>query len=388
MPLRHLTAGESHGPAMFTILEGMPAGLKLNITNINHQLQRRQRGYGSGPRMIIEKDCALIQSGVLEGKTTGAPIALSILNKDHEKWMDKCIPPMTAPRPGHADLAGVLKYRYNDLRPSLERASARETSARVAVGSICRELLKEFGIQLGGYVTSIGNINASFVDISLHERNHLAEKSEVRCPDADSAPKMITAIEATIKAKDTLGGVIEVFATGLPPGLGSHVHWDRRLESRLGAAVLGVQAIKGVEIGTAFENTRKRGTEVQDQIYLEGEKLIRKTNRAGGIEGGTTNGQPLIIRAAMKPVASTLTPQKTVDLFTGEESETTYERSDFCPVPRAVPVVEAVVAFVLADALTEKLGGDSLAEMLPRFAKLRQAKLSDIELDNQPHIFW
>ena len=388
MPLRYLTAGESHGSTMFSILEGMPAGLKIDPEKINHQLARRQRGYGAGPRMKIETDCVLIQSGVLEGKTSGAPIALSIINADHEKWKDQEISPMTAPRPGHADLAGVLKYGYNDLRPSLERASARETSARVAVGSVCRELLNQFGIQLGGYVTSIGNVDASLSAISLLDRSKLAEKSEVRCPDASSSQKMIAAIEATIKAKDTLGGVIEIFAMGLPPGLGSHVHWDRRLESRLGAAVLGVQAIKGVEIGSAFENTRRQGTDVQDQIYLEGEHLIRKTNRAGGIEGGMTNGEPLIIRAAMKPIASTLMPQKTVDLFTGEEAETTYERSDFCPVPRAVPVLEAVIAFVLADALIEKLGGDSIAEMMPRFESLRQARLKDIAMDGKSHRWW
>ncbi len=389
MPLRYLTAGESHGPAMLAILEGMPAGLKIDQDNISHHLQRRQSGYGAGPRMKIEKDKALIQSGVLEETTTGAPIALTIINKDHEKWQDKKITPMTAPRPGHADLAGVVKYGYSDLRPSLERASARETSVRVAVGSICSQLLSEFGITLGGYVASIGTVNAPHSDeISLIEKSRLAEKSDVRCYDALATQQMIVEIEATMQARDTLGGVIEVFATGLPVGLGSHVHWDRRLEARLGAAVLSVQAMKGVEIGPAFENTRARGTQVQDQISLEGEKLTRKTNRAGGIEGGMTNGEPLIIRAAMKPIASTLTAQKTVDIFTGEESETTYERSDFCPVPRAVPVIEAVVAFVLADALIEKLGGDSLSEMLPRFVELKKAKLSDIQLDNQAHIFW
>ena len=366
----------------------MPAGLKIDPEKINRQLARRQRGYGAGPRMKIETDRVLIQSGVLEGKTSGAPIAMSIINADHEKWKNQEISPMTAPRPGHADLAGVLKYGYNDLRLSLERASARETSARVAVGSVCRELLNKFGIQLGGYVTSIGTVEASLSDTSLLDRSKLAEESEVRCPDKISSQKMISAIETTIKAKNTLGGVIEIFAMGLPPGLGSHVHWDRRLEARLGAAVLGVQAIKGVEIGSAFENTRRYGTDAQDQIYLEGENLIRKTNRAGGIEGGMTNGEPIIIRAAMKPIASTLTPQKTVDLFTGEDAETTYERSDFCPVPRAVPVLEAVIAFVLADALIEKLGGDSIAEMMPRFETLRQARLKDIAVNGKSHRWW
>lgn len=388
MPLRYLTAGESHGPGMLAILEGMPAGLKINPENINHQLQRRQRGYGAGPRMKIERDRVLIQSGVLEGRTTGAPIALTILNKDHEKWKEKDIPPMTAPRPGHADLAGVLKYGYKDLRPSLERASARETSARVAVGSLCREFLNEFGIQLGGYVTSLGTVTAPLSEMPLSDRAQRAEESEVRCPDPATARKMVAEIEAVIEARDTLGGVIEVFALGLPPGLGSHVHWDRRLEARLGAAVLGVQAMKGVEIGNAFANTKRPGTGVQDQIRLEGQDLVRESNRAGGLEGGMTNGEPLLLRAAMKPIASTLTPQKTVDLFTGQESHTEYERSDFCPVPRAVPILEAVVAFVLADALLEKLGGDSLAEIKPRFEKLKRAKLADIQLDNQEHRWW
>lgn len=388
MPLRYLTAGESHGPGMLAILEGMPAGLKINPENINHQLQRRQRGYGAGPRMKIERDRVLIQSGVLEGRTTGAPIALTILNKDHEKWKEKDIPPMTAPRPGHADLAGVLKYGYKDLRPSLERASARETSARVAVGSLCREFLNEFGIQLGGYVTSLGRVTAPLSEMPLSDRAQRAEESEVRCPDPATARKMVAEIEAVIEARDTLGGVIEVFALGLPPGLGSHVHWDRRLEARLGAAVLGVQAMKGVEIGNAFANTKRPGTGVQDQIRLEGQDLVRESNRAGGLEGGMTNGEPLLLRAAMKPIASTLTPQKTVDLFTGQESHTEYERSDFCPVPRAVPILEAVVAFVLADALLEKLGGDSLAEIKPRFEKLKRARLADIQLDNQEHRWW
>lgn len=389
MPLRYLTAGESHGPELLAIIEGMPAGLRIDKEKLDHQMARRQQGYGAGPRMKMESDKAEIMSGVLEGKTIGAPIAMRIINKNHSQWQGKETEPMTAPRPGHADLAGVVKYGYNDLRPSLERASARETAARVAVGAICQQFLSEFGIQVGGYVKSIGTVEAELSkEMSLVELAEVAEGNEVRCPDAESAQKMIDEIRATMLAKDTLGGVIETFAMGLPVGLGSHVQWDRRLEAKLAAAVMSVQAMKGVEIGSAFESARARGTQVQDQIHLEGEKLVRKTNRAGGVEGGMTNGEPLIIRAAMKPIASTLTPQKTVDLVTGEETVTTYERSDFCPVPRAVPVLEAVVAFTLADALIEKLGGDSLAEMKPRFEALKQAKLSDIDLDGKPHIFW
>ncbi len=389
MPLRTLTAGESHGPALLAILEGMPAGLRIDKEQLDQQMARRQQGYGAGPRMKMESDTAEIMSGVLEGLTIGAPIGMRIVNKNHSQWQDKETAPMTAPRPGHADLAGVVKYGYNDLRPSLERASARETAARVAVGAICQQFLSEFGIQVGGYVRSIGTVEADLsAETNLALRAEKAEESEVRCPDAASAQKMVDEIRATMLAKDTLGGVLEIFATGLPVGLGSHVQWDRRLEAKLAAAVMSVQAMKGMEIGSAFENARARGTQVQDQIYLEGERLVRKTNRAGGLEGGMTNGEPLIIRAAMKPIASTLTPQKTVDLVTGEETVTTYERSDFCPVPRAVPVLEAVVAFTLADALIEKLGGDSLAEMKPRFDALKQARLSDIELSGASHIFW
>jgi chorismate synthase len=389
MPLRTLTAGESHGPALLAILEGMPAGLRIDKEQLDQQMARRQQGYGAGPRMKMESDTAEIMSGVLEGLTIGAPIGMRIVNKNHSQWQDKETAPMTAPRPGHADLAGVVKYGYNDLRPSLERASARETAARVAVGAICQQFLSEFGIQVGGYVRSIGTVEADLsAETNLALRAEKAEESEVRCPDAASAQKMVDEIRATMLAKDTLGGVLEIFATGLPVGLGSHVQWDRRLEAKLAAAVMSVQAMKGMEIGSAFENARARGTQVQDQIYLEGERLVRKTNRAGGLEGGMTNGEPLIIRAAMKPIASTLTPQKTVDLVTGEETVTTYERSDFCPVPRAVPVLEAVVAFTLADALIEKLGGDSLAEMKPRFEALKQARLSDIKLSGEGHVFW
>ena len=352
------------------------------------ELARRQLGYGAGPRMKIEKDQARIIGGVMAGRTTGAPIALLIENKDHDKWAGKPIAAMSAPRPGHADLTGAAKYGYHDLRPSLERASARETAARVAAGAVCKHLLAQFGILIGGYVVSLGEVQADLADMPLKERAEKAEESEVRCPHLASAEKMIARIEETIKARDTLGGVIEAFATGLPPGLGSHVQWDRKLESRLGAAVLGIQAIKGVEIGAAFENTRLPGTQAHDPIVLQGDQIIRPSNRAGGLEGGITNGQPLIVRAAMKPIATTLTPQQTVDLASGQAVPTTYERSDFCPVPRAVPILEAVMAVVLADALIEKIGGDSLDEMLPRFEALPRNKLDDFHLDNTEQTWW
>jgi chorismate synthase len=295
---------------------------------------------------------------------------------------------MTAPRPGHVDLAGAIKYGYKDLRPALERASARETAARVALGAICKRFLAECGVQIGGYVASIGEVSAEFDEIPLLERVSLAEQNEVRCPDAAAAQRMQQRIRQVMQDKDTLGGVVEVFAIGVPPGLGSHIQWDTRLEARLGAAMLSVQAIKGVEIGSAFDNTRLTGVQVQDAIHLQGEKLVRSSNRSGGIEGGISTGEPILIRAAMKPIASTLTPQATVDLHTGQETLTQYERSDFCPTPRAVPVLEAMTAYILADALLEKLGGDSMAEILPRLADLRQARLSDLRMDGGQHLFW
>jgi len=388
MTIRFLTAGESHGAALVAILEGFPAGLPISDELIDHELSRRQRGYGAGPRMKIESDHAAIVSGVMEGLSTGAPIALTIDNRDHAKWSGRAVEPFTTPRPGHADLTGAIKYGYNDLRPALERASARETAARVAIGAICKQLLAQFGIQVGGYVTSIGKITADVAGIPVLQRFSQAEGSPVRCPDPVSAAAMQAHIREIIEAHDTLGGIIEVIALGMPPGLGSHVHWDRRLEARLGAAVLSVQAIKGVEFGSAFENSALPGTKVHDAIRLNGQQLTRPTNRAGGLEGGITNGMPLILRAAMKPIATTLTPQETVDLATETETLTQYERSDFCPVPRAVPIIEAMVAFVLADALTDKLGGDSLQEMLPRYSKLVRANSTDMRMERKPHEFW
>ncbi len=388
MTLRYLTAGESHGPALVAILEGLPAGLPVSDEAINFQLSRRQTGTGSGPRMKIEKDAVRILSGVMEGLSTGAPLAVQIDNLDHRKWAGKEIPAFPIPRPGHVDLSAAVKYGYSDLRPGLERASARETAARVAVGSICRLLLAQFGIQIGGYVASIGEIQAQLHDIPLEERSTRAEENEVRCPDPQAAKAMQERIRQIMHSKDTLGGVVEAVALGVPTGLGSHVHWDRRLDARLGAAILSIPAVKGVEIGPAFENARLPGTQVQDPIRLEGDQLVRPGLRSGGIEGGISTGQPILLRAAMKPIATTLTPQPSVNLASGEEVSTQYERSDFCPVPRAVPILEAVMAYILADALIEKLGGDSIAEMRPRFDQLRQARLSSLNISDSAHIFW
>jgi chorismate synthase len=386
--LRFLTAGESHGPSLTAILDGMPAGLPLHTSIIDLELARRQKGYGSGGRMKIEKDSVQILGGVMEGETTGAPIAMLVQNDDHVKWKGKAIEPMTAPRPGHADLTGALKYGYKDLRPALERASARETTMRVAAGAVCKHFLSQFGIIVGGYVSSIGEIQTDFGDMPYEERFALAEESDVRCPVESSANQMRAEIEKTIHGKNTLGGVLEIIALNLPAGLGSFMQWDKRLEAKLAMAIMSVQAIKGVEVGDAFENARRLGTQAHDPITLERSNVQRSTNRAGGTEGGISNGQPIILRAAMKPIATTLTPQQTVDLASGLESPTKYERSDFCPVPRAVPILEAMVSFVLANALIEKLGGDSMNEMKPRFENLRKATLEDLQMDNIPHVFW
>jgi chorismate synthase len=389
MSLRFLTAGESHGPALLAILEGLPAGLLVDLDFVNLELARRQKGYGAGPRMKLERDVARVLGGVMAGLTTGAPLGIQIDNLNHDRWQGHPIPPFTVPRPGHVDLAAAVKYGYRDLRPGLERASARETAARVAVGALCKLFLAEFGVTVGGYVRALGDVEANPDQLPYPQRFANAEANDVRCPDPAATDAMQEAIRGIIANKDTLGGVLEIVALGLPVGLGSHVQWDRRLEARLGAAILSVQAMKGVEIGPAFENTRLPGTQAQDGMRLGDDGLILRTsNRSGGLEGGITTGQPLVIRAAMKPIATTLTPQQTVDLRSGQETPSQYERSDFCPVPRAVPILEAMVAYVLADALLEKLGGDSLEEMRPCFAALRQPRLGDLPMDEGAHVYW
>ena len=386
--LRFLTAGESHGPALLTILEGMPAGLPLTSEDIDRDLARRQRAYGAGGRMRIERDHARILAGVLGGKTTGAPIALLVENRDYKNWREKNIPPMTVPRPGHADLTASIKYGYRDLRLALERASARETTMRVAVGAVCKRLLAEFGIVVGSYVVETGGVVAHVPeDMPYEERFARAEENDVRCPVPEAAEAMRQRVREIMQAKDTVGGVFEVVALNVPPGLGSHVHWDRRLTTRIAAALLSIPAMKGVEIGPAFENARKTGTQVHDEIFLEEGHRIRRTNRAGGVEGGISTGMPIVVRVAMKPISTTLTPLRSVDLATGESATTRYERSDFSAVPRAAVVGEAMLAIVLADALLEKLGGDSLEEMRPRYDALRRARLEDLPMDNVPWQF-
>ena len=391
--IRFLTAGESHGPMLTAILEGLPAGLPITAAQIDAELSRRQVGYGRGGRMGIEHDQVRIASGVVNGHTTGAPIALWVENRDYKNWAEKQIAPMTIPRPGHADLNGAVKYGYRDLRLALERASARETTMRVAVSAICKAFLAEFGIIVQGYVTAIGAVAADLPEtdeIGYRSRFAAAEESDVRCPEPIAAAAMRATIhDDAIQGKDTLGGIIEVIALNVPPGLGSHVHYDRKLDGRLIGAVGSVHAIKGVEIGQAFAQAAQPGTQVHDPIVPgdEPDFLTRSSNRAGGLEGGVTTGSPIVVRAAMKPIATTLTPLPSIDLATGQPSPIEYERSDFCPVPRGVAVIEAMVTIVLADALLEKLGGDSLDEIRPRFAALRQNRLADLPMDNVPWQF-
>lgn len=384
--LRFLTAGESHGPCLVAIVEGLPAGLVVDVEAVNRDLARRQGGYGRGGRMQIERDRVEILSGVIAGKTTGAPVALRIENRDWANWRDHWaagdLPRLTVPRPGHADYAGMVKYGLDDARPILERASARETAARVAVGALAKLLLAEFGVAVGSYVEAIGEVTATIPDLPPAELWALAEASDVCCPDEEAAARMRAAIDAAREAGDSLGGVFVVMATGMPVGLGSHVHWDRRLDARLAAAVISIPAVKGVEIGPAFENARLPGTKVHDEFQRIREsanrrdstatkrrgsesriRIARILNRAGGVEGGMSNGMPIVVRAAMKPIPTTVTPLKSVDLATGEPAQTQYQRSDVCAVPAAAVVGEAMVAWVLAEALMEKYGGDSLAEM-------------------------
>ncbi|MBK8539291.1 MAG: chorismate synthase [Ardenticatenia bacterium] len=393
MSLRFLTAGESHGPELTAILEGLPAGLRLDQAGLDGMMARRQTGFGSGGRMKIERDAVRISGGLLAGLTTGAPLGLTVPNRDHAGWRGRDVPPMTIPRPGHADLSAAIKYGYRDLRAGLERASARETAARVAVGAVCAQLLAAFGVELLSYVTAVGHVQLALdlgVDAAEHRaRAHAAEADALRCPDQAAGAAMREAVAQAVRDRDTLGGLFVVAALGLPPGLGSHVHWDRRLGGRLLAAVGSIPAVKGVEIGPAFANASLPGTAVHDPIERTAAgELRRRGGRGGGLEGGITTGEPLVLRAAMKPISTTLTPLDSVDLATGETAPTRYERSDFCAVPRAAVVAEAMLAFVLADAFLEKLGGDHLDELLERLGRLRQSRLTDLPMDATPWRPW
>lgn len=367
MGIRFLTSGESHGPALACIVEGLPAGLPISLDEINNDLRRRQTGYGSGARMKIERDTAQITGGIVNGVTIGAPVGMLVENLDWKNWQDKIPPPQTIPRPGHADLAGATKYDLSDLRMVGERASARETAMRVAAGSLARQLLAQFNIVVGSYVTEIGGEIAEFTEIPYAERFARAEASDVRVYDEASAEKIRKRIYAIMRQKETGGGVIETVALNLPVGLGSHVHWDRKLDGRLAQALMSIHSVKGVEIGNAFENARKLGTQAQDEIFIRDGKLFRETNRAGGLEGGLTNGEPLVLRAALKPIATTLTPTRSIDVTTRDAALMIYQRSDLVHIPRACVIAEAMVCLVLADAMLEKFGGDSLREMRAHF---------------------
>ena len=380
--IRFLTAGESHGEALTAIVEGMPAGLPVTEDEINVEMARRQMGAGRGGRMKIERDRVHFTSGVRHGKTLGSPITMVVQNLDWENWrqvmavgplVEKPVPDrsLTSPRPGHADLAGALKYGHEDLRNVLERSSARETAARVAVGALTRRLLDEFGIAIVGHVVEIGGVEAAETNLSWQELRTRAEASPVRCVDPEAAQRMIQAIETAKGKGDTLGGVFEIIAFNVPVGLGSYVHWDRRLDGRLAGALMSIQAMKGVEIGLGFETTRRLGSQVHDEIvYAPGSSdpgpaggYSRLSNNAGGIEGGVSNGQPVVCRVAMKPLSTLMAPKQSVDMSTKEVSKAGVERSDVCSVPSAVVVGEAMVAIEIARAFLEKFGGDSVEEI-------------------------
>jgi len=382
--LRYLTAGESHGKALIGILEGIPSGLSLSAEDINRDLGRRQMGYGRGGRMKIESDHAEILSGVRWGKTIGSPITLLIENKDYRNWLkgmspyaedDGSIPAVTRPRPGHADLTGAIKYYHHDMRNVLVRSSARETAVRVALGAVAKKFLQAFHITIGSFVIQIGTIRvkglrdkgvkgSSESSRTLESIFKKAEKSPVRCPDEQAAKKMTTLIDRIMKSGDSLGGVFEVFATGVPAGLGSYIQWDRRLDGRLAQALMSIQAIKGVEAGLGFEMSKRSGSEVMDEIfYSHHYGYYRKTNNAGGMEGGMTDGMPIILRAAMKPIPTLRRPLRSIDITTKKPVEAAYERSDICAVPAAGVIGEAMVALTITEAFLEKFGGDSMKEI-------------------------
>ena len=383
--LRYFTAGESHGPCLTMIIDGVPAGFPIDIAKINHDLWRRQQGYGRGGRMLIEKDEVQIRSGIRWGETLGSPVALGIENRDWKNWTKKMSAAaedrddkisVTKPRPGHADLTGVLKYDRSDIRDVLERASARDTVSRTAVGSFSKQLLSPFSIRIMGYIRSIGAVASDTEGLTYEEVYARAEESPVRTADKTAEEKMIALIEDCKKAGDTLGGIFEVAVLGLPPGLGTHTQWDRKLDGRLAQALMSIQAIKGVEIGLGFEMARRRGSQAHDEIFFDPAKMVgegtprivptgfyRGSNNSGGTEGGMTNGAPLVVRVAMKPISTLMSPLQSVDLRSKQPADASVERSDVCAAPAAAVVGESVVAFELANAFLEKFGGDSLREI-------------------------
>ncbi|QVQ53149.1 chorismate synthase [Spiractinospora alimapuensis] len=377
--LRWLTAGESHGPALVATLEGLPAGVSVTSDDIATALQRRRAGYGRGARMKFERDQVRVIGGLRHGSTLGSPVAVEVANSEWPKWETVMsadpVPddeleglarnaPLTRPRPGHADLAGMQKYGHSEARPILERASARETAARVAIGEVARQFCRQaLDVEILSHVVAMGGV--SVPEGTLPGRDDLprVDADPVRCADPDTSARMVAEVDDTKKTGDTLGGVVEVVAYGLPPGLGSHVHWDRRLDARLAGALMGIQAMKGVEIGDGFATATRRGSAAHDEIEPGESGLRRRTNRAGGVEGGMSTGDPLRVRVAMKPIATVPRALDTVDVVTGEATQAHHQRSDVTAVPAAGVVAEAMVALVLAEAVLEKFGGDSLAEV-------------------------
>ncbi|MEU6415517.1 chorismate synthase [Microbispora sp. NPDC046933] len=382
--LRWLTAGESHGPELLAILEGLPAGVEVTTADLAEALRRRRLGYGRGARMKFEQDEVTISGGVRHGRTLGSPVAIRIGNTEWPKWetvmaadpVDPAVlegqarnAPRSRPRPGHADLAGMQKYGFDDARPVLDRASARETAARVALGQVARSFLKQaLGVDIVSHVVSIGEASAPRDVLPGPGDMEAVDADPVRCVDPAASAAMVAEIDKAHKDGDTLGGVVEVVVYGLPPGLGSYTHWDRRLDARLAGALMGIQAIKGVAVGDGFETARRPGSRAHDEIENTPEGVRRITNRAGGVEGGMTNGEPLRVSAAMKPISTVPRALATVDVLTGEPAKAHHERSDVCAVPAAAIVAEAMVALVLADAAVEKFGGDSVEEVARNLA--------------------
>ena len=385
--MRYLTAGESHGPQLTVIIEGLPSQLSLDKEKIDRELARRQKGYGRGRRMQIEKDQVKILSGVRFGKTTGAPVTLVIENRDFTHWKKvMSVDPIpeeaekrkiSRPRPGHADLNGAIKYQHRDMRDVLERSSARETAARVAAGAVARLILEECGIRIAGHVIRIGDVVAEPVDLSFEEMVERAELSPVRCLDQNAEEKMMALIDQAKKEGDSLGGVVETIVQGVPVGLGSHVHWDRKLDANIARAVVSINAFKGVEFGIGFEAAKRKGSEVHDEILWSKERgFYRRTNRLGGLEGGMTTGEPIIVRGVMKPIPTLYKPLQSVDIETKEPFQASIERSDSCAVPAASVVMENVVAWEVAQALMDKFSGDTMDEVKQQLKQYRERVLS------------
>ena len=382
--IRFLTAGESHGPELTGIIEGVPAGFTISKEFIDSYLKRRQKDTGSGGRMNIESDEVFISSGVVNNISTGAPIALRIKNKDWENWKDKDIEPYVVPRPGHADLIGTAKYDLNDIRLVLERSSARETAMRCAIGAIAMQILESMGITICGYVSSIGKVDYRYSnDFSLDEMRKLTDDSPVSCPDADKSQQMEKEISNARKKKDTLGGSITTIATGVPPTLGSYVHWDKKLDAKLARILMSIQSVKAIEVGDGIESSKNYGTSVQDQYVLNKKEIKKESNNLGGFEGGMTNGENIELTAYLKPISTTLSPIKSVNLAEKEETETVYERSDTCAVPRAVPIFESAMALEILNAVLNKTGGDNKKEIIKNFENIPNLNIDEFDLDNK-----